>query len=110
MEARIRDILSEYVSVEGFQLLRVDFSSKFEDTIVSIQLATQQRTSSEYRQRVVTTLKDIDILESQTEAQITVINSEAARAARLIVNEGMCCSLSHASFSIVVDADCACGR
>lgn len=87
MQQRIGAILSEYVTVTGFQLLRVDFSPKFEDTIVSIQLATQQRTTSEYRQRVVSVVKAIDIIESQTAAQITAINAHAAARARLVVND-----------------------
>lgn len=72
--------------VASLQLTAVDFSSKFEDSIISIQLATQARTTQEYQQQVVKAQKQIDILRSQIQAQITVVNADAAAQKKLILN------------------------
>lgn len=74
-------------NVVSLQLTAVDFTAKYEDNIVSIQLATQARTTQEYQKQIVKAQKSIDILKSQVDAQITVVNADAAATQKLILNQ-----------------------
>ncbi len=81
------DLLAQAgVSVMATQLLQVDFSKSFEESIVGIQLAVQTRTTSEYAQKVVKVLKDVDIQRSATDAQCAVIDSEAQAKASVLLS------------------------
>jgi hypothetical protein len=87
MEKAIRQTLAtEFADVESIQLLEVDFSSKYEASIIGIQLAVQSKTTNEYQMKVIQVYKNIDILQSETEATITAITANAAAVAKLIVN------------------------
>lgn len=88
-----------FVEVNSIQLLRAAFSPKYEGTIVGIQLATQSRTTSQYRQQVVRVLKEIDILTAKTNATITKINADAIAKAKVMTNRA-----KTDGFSIVQDA------
>lgn len=54
MERALKTALMEqgHADVFGVQLLQIAFLEKYEDTIVKIQLATQQRTTQEFQQQV----------------------------------------------------------
>lgn len=84
----VRDSLASEggATVLSLQLLKVGFSDKYENSIVNIQLATQKKTTTEYQKQVVKVLKEIDILESQTNATIVEINAKAAAEAKIIIN------------------------
>jgi len=86
-------------TVVSLQLTAVDFSSKYEDSIVSIQLATQARTTQEYQKQVVRAQKEIDILKSQIAAQITVVNADAAARKKLILNKASAIGFNITQFS-----------
>eukprot|EP00470_Lotharella_oceanica_P000229 CAMPEP_0170171732 /NCGR_PEP_ID=MMETSP0040_2-20121228/4891_1 /TAXON_ID=641309 /ORGANISM="Lotharella oceanica, Strain CCMP622" /LENGTH=288 /DNA_ID=CAMNT_0010411949 /DNA_START=141 /DNA_END=1010 /DNA_ORIENTATION=- len=75
-----------FVEVHSLQLLRVEFNPKYEATIIGIQLATQSRTTSQYRQQVVRVLKEIDILAAQSNATVTKIGADAEAKARILTN------------------------
>ena len=47
----------------------------------------QFKLTSEYQQDVTRVIKDIDVLTSETQAQITSINANAAAQGALLVNE-----------------------
>jgi len=88
MQVELNKVLRHqgYVRVRTLQLLRLEFLPGYETTIVGIQLAVQQRTTNEYRQQVVSVLKDIDIRESITHAAIANITSKAEATAMLNLN------------------------
>mmetsp|Transcript_4125 Transcript_4125/g.6070 ORF Transcript_4125/g.6070 Transcript_4125/m.6070 type:complete len:311 (+) Transcript_4125:2271-3203(+) len=82
-----REILKDgFVHVHSLQLLRAEFSPKYEATIIGIQLATQSRTTSQYRQQVVRVLKEIDILSAESTATITKIGADAEATATILMN------------------------
>mmetsp|Transcript_16224 Transcript_16224/g.31708 ORF Transcript_16224/g.31708 Transcript_16224/m.31708 type:complete len:348 (+) Transcript_16224:66-1109(+) len=51
-----------------------------------IQLATQSRTTSQYRQQVVRVLKEIDIIAAQSNATVTKIGADAEAKAKVLTN------------------------
>jgi len=88
-----------FVQVHSIQLLGAAFNRKYEATIIGIQLATQARTTSQYRQQVVRVLKEIDILEAETIAKVTKIYADADAFAEVLTN-----NVTNDGFSIVQDA------
>lgn len=76
-----------YALIEGLQLLKVDFKVNYEDTITNIQLQEQLKVTKSYGLDVTRVLKEVDILGSETEAQIALITAEAKREAAVIVNQ-----------------------
>jgi len=89
MEKKLVRMLRDYgyCQVTNFQLLHVKFPDKFEDMVTDIQLQVQFKLTSEYQQDVTRVIKDIDVLTSETQAQITSINANAAAQGALLVNE-----------------------
>lgn len=69
----------------SFEIMKIDFAQKFEDSITSVQVATQQKVVNEYSQQVVQVLQQINVLWSKNEAQIALINGEAQKRATEIV-------------------------
>lgn len=53
--------------VENLQLLKVDFKVNYEQTITNIQLQEQLKVTKNYALDVTRVLKEVDILQSQTE-------------------------------------------
>lgn len=88
MQAELDKVLRTqgYARVRTLQLLRLEFLPAYEQTIVGIQLAIQQRTTNEYRQQVVSVLKDIDTQESVTTASIANVSAGAEAIAMLNQN------------------------
>merc|ERR1712137_166684 len=78
---------SGYASVITLQLLKVSFNSDYEDTITNIQLQEQLKVTKGYQLEVTRVLKEVDILQAETDAQIAKINAQAKREADVIVNE-----------------------
>lgn len=76
-----------YAEVHSLQLLKVDFNSNYEDTITNIQLQEQLKVTKNYQLEVTRVMKEVDILESETKAQIAKINAEAQRQANVVINE-----------------------
>jgi len=71
----------------SLQLLQVGFSSNYEDTITNIQLQEQLKVTKNFALDVTRVLKEVDILQSQTEADIALISATAQRDASIIVNQ-----------------------
>jgi len=80
------------ISQQGFarvvelQLLKVEFKENYEKTITNIQLQEQLKVTKNYAQEVTRVLKEVDILQSETEAAIAKIEAEAKREAAVLVN------------------------
>lgn len=72
--------------VEDLQLTRVEFSEKYEDSILRVQLQEQLVTTKRYNLTVTQVLKGVDILESAKDATVMRISAEAAAEARVVVN------------------------
>merc|ERR1719409_2680634 len=85
MKAMLRD--AGHCTVTGFQLLQVDFPTKYEDMITDIQLQVQYKLTSEYQQKVTNVLKNIDVLSAVTNAKILAIQAEAAATSSVLVNQ-----------------------
>jgi regulator of protease activity HflC (stomatin/prohibitin superfamily) len=75
-----------HCEVTGFQLLQVDFPTKYEDMITDIQLQVQYKLTSEYQQKVTNVLKNIDVMRAKTNAEITEIMATANAKAAVLVN------------------------
>ena len=93
IEAAMLKQVNESIFHQGFalvpslQLLKVDFKQNYEDTITNIQLQEQLKVTKNYALDVTRVLKEVDILQSETEAQIAVIAATAKRQANVIVNK-----------------------
>lgn len=83
-----RTLIKEgFAEVLELQLLKVDFSRDYETTITNIQLQEQLKVTKTYKLDVTRVLKEVDILESKTRADIARINAQAQREASVLVNE-----------------------
>lgn len=89
MKKGVNAVLSSqgFARIINFQILKMEFLDAYEDTIVGIQLAVQMRTTSEYNQQVTKVLKDIDILEAQTQAKIMEVQAQADAIAAVTINQ-----------------------
>ena len=76
-----------YAFVANLQLLKVDFKQNYEETITNIQLQEQLKVTKNYALDVTRVLKEVDILQSETEADIALISSTAKREANVLVNQ-----------------------
>merc|ERR1712054_486634 len=59
-----------YVEVVNLQLLTVGFKQNYENTITNIQLQEQLKVTKNYQLEVTRVLKQVVILQAETEAQI----------------------------------------
>lgn len=93
VEAAMHAEVNKTIFTQGFaevpqlQLLQVGFKENYEMTITNIQLQEQLKVTKTYQLEVTRVLKEVDILQSQTEARITVINAEAAREAAVMISQ-----------------------
>jgi regulator of protease activity HflC (stomatin/prohibitin superfamily) len=76
-----------FAEVTFLQLRSVSFQRSYEQTITDIQLQEQLRVTKSYQQEVTRVLTDIDILQSETEAQVVEINADAARQRDVIIGQ-----------------------
>merc|ERR1712118_446821 len=67
------------------QLRAVGFQSSYEQTIINIQLQNQLIVTKSYQYDVTEVMKEVDLLQSQTDAEIVEINADAARQRDIIV-------------------------
>jgi len=91
-EAMLREVNSTIyrngrAQVLNLQLLKVDFKANYEQTITNIQLQEQLKVTKNYALDVTRVLKEVDILQSQTEAEIALISATAERDASILVNQ-----------------------
>merc|ERR1711971_745800 len=63
----------------SFEITRIDFAQKFEDSITNIQVAIQMKTVNEYAKQVAEVKQRINVLYSQNDAKIALINAEAVK-------------------------------
>jgi len=66
-----------YVVAMGIQLMKVDFATKFEDSITGVQVAEQQQEINKYDQQVQQVSQSIEVLKSQNNAKIANISAGA---------------------------------
>jgi len=67
------------VEVTELQLRAVGFQTSYENTIIGIQLQEQLRVTKSYQLEVTRVVKEVDLMQSETDASVTEINAEAAR-------------------------------
>eukprot|EP00397_Hematodinium_sp_SG-2012_P034882 GEMP01037455.1.p1 GENE.GEMP01037455.1~~GEMP01037455.1.p1 ORF type:complete len:337 (+),score=66.76 GEMP01037455.1:276-1286(+) len=72
-------------TVDFFQILRVDFATRYEDTITQIQVAEQQKVVNEYKQQVEEVIQQIANMNASNEAQMTNVTANGNAVAALIV-------------------------
>ena len=65
----------------------LDGKPNYEETITNIQLQEQLKVTKSYTLEVTRVLKEVDILQSQTAADVAVIGASATREASIIVNQ-----------------------
>ena len=91
--------VNETIHEQGFaigknlQLLAVSFKQNYEETITNIQLQEQLKVTKNYQKDVTRVLKEVDVLQSQTNAEIVEIDAQAARESAVVVNEAEAAAL-----------------
>ena len=65
----------------------------YETTITNIQLQEQLKVTKNYQKDVTRVLKEVDVLQSQTNAEIVEIDAQAARESAVVVNEAEAAAL-----------------
>jgi len=88
IQAELADALLHqgHALVDDLQLMRIDFSDKYEEIILSVQLQEQLKTTKRYNMTVTRLLKEVDIRAAETEATIMRVNAEAAAESSVIQN------------------------
>lgn len=66
----------------GFEILKVDFAKRYEDSITAIQVAEQQKVVNEYRKEVQRVVQSISVLKSETMAAIANVSAGAEADAK----------------------------
>lgn len=66
-----------YIEAVKFEILKVDFAEKFEDSITAIQVAEQQKVVNEYEQQVQQVVQQIEVMRSENNAVIANISGGA---------------------------------
>eukprot|EP00928_Gymnodinium_smaydae_P044284 TRINITY_DN2954_c0_g1_i1.p1 TRINITY_DN2954_c0_g1~~TRINITY_DN2954_c0_g1_i1.p1 ORF type:complete len:340 (-),score=48.85 TRINITY_DN2954_c0_g1_i1:98-1117(-) len=83
MMKRIAEMLNpQGVTIDSFEIMKVDFAKSFEDSITSVQVAEQQKVVNEYNQQVQQVEQQIAVLNSENNAQIAGINARANRVSK----------------------------
>ena len=82
-----------FAIVRNLQLLSVQFKENYENTITNIQLQEQLKVTKNYQKDVTRVLKEVDVLQSQTNAEIVEIDAQAARESAVVVNEAEAAAL-----------------
>ena len=75
-----------YVTCEGVQLMRVDFSQQYEDAITQTEVQNQETMTQQYNQTVQDQLQSIENLKVKTAATIKGISARAKSKAAMIIN------------------------
>lgn len=75
-----------YSYVDGFQILRIDLPSSYEDSIVQTQVQVQLKETKIFEQEAAKTRESIRVDVSGAEKNVTIINAKADAKAITIVN------------------------
>merc|ERR1711972_80090 len=67
-----------------FEIMKVDFAQKFEDSITQIQVAEQAKVVNEYEQQVQRVVQAIEVMRSENQAAIANISAGADATAKEI--------------------------
>jgi len=76
---------SGHVRAMNFQILKIDFVPRFEDSITGVQVAEQQRVVNQYLQQVQSVMQTISVLNAENNAQIANISATANAQSREIL-------------------------
>jgi len=84
MLSRIQEVLLRDAKVNAtrFEVLKVHFAQRFEDSIIAVQVAEQQKVVNEYDQQVQAVAQGIEVLRAENQAHITRIGAQAEGLAR----------------------------
>jgi len=84
MLSRIQYVLlrDAHVNATRFEVLKIDFAARFEDSITAVQVAEQQTVVNEYDQQVQAVAQSIEVLRAMNQAHITRIGAQAEGLAR----------------------------
>lgn len=74
-----------HVDATKFQILKIDFVPRFEDSITGVQVAEQQRVVNEYLQQVQEVVQTISVLDAENQAVIANISANADAYSRTIM-------------------------
>lgn len=90
VEAAMLQAVNQTLWSNGFatavelQLRAVGFQSSYEGTIIGIQLQEQLRVTKSYQLEVTRVVKEVDLMQSETDATVVEIRAEAAREKKVI--------------------------
>lgn len=82
-----------FAIVPTLQLRWIGFQSSYEQTITNIQLQHQLKITKSYQLEVTRVLKEVDLMQSETDAGIKVINADAHRQRDIILGEANAAAL-----------------
>lgn len=82
-----------YAEVVNLQLRAVGFQQSYETSITNIQLQEQLRVTKEYQLEVTRVEKEVDLLQSETTAQVIEMQADAARQKAIIEGEAEAAAL-----------------
>jgi len=82
-----------FAMVPELQLRAVGFQSSYEQTITGIQLQEQLKVTKSYQLEVTRVQKEVDLLQSETDAAVLEINAEAQRERAVIEGEARAAAL-----------------
>lgn len=80
-------IAQGFATVPALQLRSVGFQRSYENTITNIQLQDQLRVTKSYQLEVTRVLKDVDLMQSESDALILDTNADAARQRDIILGQ-----------------------
>jgi len=86
--ARMLDVMNKtlwdqvFVEVVRFEIMKVDFAMRFEESITGVQVAEQAKVINEYQQQVAKVEQSIEVMSSNNDAVIANISGAASARAK----------------------------
>jgi hypothetical protein len=82
-----------YATVPSLQLRSVNFQSSYEQTITDIQLQEQLKVTKTYQLEVTKVIKEVDLMQAETNREIIGINADATRQQDVLVGQANAAAL-----------------
>lgn len=76
-----------FAELTNFQIIRVEFMHTFEDSVIQTQVAEQQITINGFTQDVTKVTQGINVLDSENQAAIAAVSSNATAASKVMTAE-----------------------
>jgi len=74
-----------FVEVVRFEIMKLDFATRYETAITNVQVATQERTTNQYRQQVMNVVMNLSVIQANNTRIMAGIAAEASREAKTTI-------------------------